>query len=299
LREIAAGAPGRDQERETQMQVELLAEGYIFLEAPRVDAKNNLYFSDIQIGGVFKRAPDGKLTHLIPDRKWIGGLAFNADGRIIASGHGGLVIFDETTGKQDVLLDKVDGKPIKGINDIQPDGDGGLYAGVIDTAAQSLGKADASPLLHLAPNGRVRRVMEDINVTNGIGLSPDRKIVYQAETMDGVLAYDRAADGSCSNRRLAIKHPFTDGIAVDAQGGVWVAAVQDSSVKRFTPDGKLDRRIDVPVKEVASLTFGGADLKDMYIVTGSATNVPGFVHTGKVFRVRSEIAGLPTPLTKF
>jgi len=289
---------------EGTMTIELLAEGYIFLEGPRVDANNTLYFSDIVMGGVFRRTPDGKITHMIPERKMIGGLALNADGRIVVSGHfvsgqGGLMIFDPNTGKQETLFDKLDGVPVKAINDFQPDGEGGVYAGSIDPAAQSLGKADASPLYHFSANRKARRVAEDIKVTNGIGMSPDRKTVYQTETMEGVLAYDRAADGSLSNRRLLISHPFTDGISVDSENCVWIACVQDSAIKRFTPDGKLDRRIDIPVKEVASLTFGGADLKDIYVVTGSPTNLPNFPHTGKVFRVRTEIAGQATPLTNF
>jgi sugar lactone lactonase YvrE len=286
------------------MTIELLAEGYIFLEGPRIDAKNNLYFSDIAIGGVFRRTPDGKITHMIPERKMIGGLALNADGRIVVSGHfvpgqGGLMIFDPDTGKQETLLDKVDGVPVKAINDIQPDGDGGLYAGGIDPAAQSLGKSEASPLFHVAADRKARRVAEGIKVTNGIGMSPDRKTVYQAETMEGVLAYDRAADGSVSNRRLLINHPFTDGVTVDSENCIWIACVQDSAIKRFTPDGKLDRRVEIPVKEVASLTFGGEDLRDIYVVTGSPTNLPDFPHTGKVFRVRTDVAGQRTPLTNF
>src|ERR1700733_13005220 len=91
------------------MKVELLAEGYILIEGPRVDSHNNLWFSDIKVGGVFRRSPDGKIKNMIKERMWIGGLALNADGRVVASGHGGLIIFDPDSEKQEVLLDKVDG----------------------------------------------------------------------------------------------------------------------------------------------------------------------------------------------
>jgi xylono-1,5-lactonase len=281
------------------MTLELLSEGYTFLEAPRVDSAGNLYFSDIVIGGVFRRAPDGTITHLIPDRTWIGGLALNADGRLVLSGRGGLIIFDPNTDAREVLFEKLDGVPVGSINDIQPDGQGGLYAGLIDPAAQMLGEAQAQPLVLVTPDRRVRRVAEGIKVTNGIGLSPDGRVLYQVETMEGVLAYDRAADGSLGNRRLAIKHPLSDGLAVDSAGCIWIAAPTASAVLRFTPDGDLDRRVEVPVREVTSLTFGGADLRDLYIVTGSAINKTEYERTGRVYYMRSDVAGQETPLTRF
>jgi sugar lactone lactonase YvrE len=281
------------------MALELLADGYTFIEAPRVDARNNLYFSDIVLGGVYRRAPDGKIDHLIPDRTWIGGLALNADGRLVLSGRGGLVLFDPQTGRRETLFDTLDGVAVGSINDIQPDGNGGLYAGMIDPAAQVLAKAEPQPLVHIAPDRRARRVAEGIKVTNGIGLSPDGRTLYQAETLEGVLAYDRASDGTLTNRRLVIQHPLTDGLAIDAEGCVWIAAPTASAVVRFSPDGTLDRRIETPVRETTSLTFGGEDLRDLYIVTGSRIDLPAYERTGRVYRMRSDVAGLPTPLTRF
>jgi xylono-1,5-lactonase len=281
------------------MALELLAEGYSFLEAPRVDSSNALYFSDIVIGGIFRRTPDGKITHLIPDRTWIGGLALNHDGRLVVSGRGGLILYDPATDKREVLFDRLDGDPVGSINDIQPDGRGGLYAGLIDPAAQTLGKAQAQPLVLLSVDRRARRVAEGIKVTNGIGLSPDGRTLYQAETVEGVIAYDRAPDGSLSAGRLVIKHSYTDGLVVDSLGFVWLAAPNGSAVFRYAPDGTLDRRIDIPVKEVASLTFAGADLKDLYVVTGSAIDKKEYRRTGNVYRMRTDVAGQETPLTRF
>jgi D-xylonolactonase len=281
------------------MTLELLAADYAFLEAPRIDAKNNLYFSDIVIGGVFRREPGGKITHLIPDRTWIGGLAINQDGRLVLSGRGGLILFDPESDKREPLFDTLDGAPVGSVNDIQPDGSGGLYAGLIDPAAQMLGKAGVAPLVLISPDRGARRVGEGIKVTNGIGISPDGRTLYQAETMLGVLAYDRASDGSLSNQRLQIKHALTDGLAVDSAGHVWLADPNGSAIFRYAPDGNLDRRIDIPVREVTSLTFGGEDLKDLYVVTGSPIDKPTYKRTGAVYRMRSDVAGQETPLTRF
>jgi sugar lactone lactonase YvrE len=297
------------------MKPELLAEGYVFLEAPRVDARGHLYFSDIAIGGVFRRTPKGTITHMLSDRKMIGGLAINADGRLVVSGRGGLILYDEKSGERETLLAHVDGKPVSSVNDFQPDGHGGLYAGVADADAQDamtdnkrpaderaqlVRDMKAQPVIlvradrtasYAAPTGAV--------ITNGIGVSPDGRTVYQAETLEGILAFDRAADGSLSNRRLVIKQTMSDGISVDSEGCVWIAAVKEGAAVRYTPDGKLDRRVELPVKEVASLTFGGEDLRDLYMVTGSSIDQPTYRRTGAVYRVRVDVPGQATPPTRF
>lgn len=281
------------------MQRELIAEGYIFIEGPRLDRAGNLWFSDLMIGGIFRRSPDGRIDHYLPDRKFIGGLAMNADGSIVVSGHGNLLLFDPATGRQEVLLDSIDGKPCLAFNDIQPDDEGGLYAGAIDPAVQKSTTLpfEPQPLIQLTAGRQVRRLAEDIKVTNGIGLSPDRRTLYQAETPDGVLAYDRADDGSLSNRRLLIEQASTDGLAVDSEGGIWIAAMLDRSIKRYAPDGTLDRRIEFPEPRVTSLVFGGTDLKDLYVVT--ASSLKDDLRQGNIYRLRSDIAGQPTPETRF
>lgn len=280
-------------------ELEQLSEGHVLIEGPRVDEANRLYFSDIITGGVFRRDPDGKMTHLIPERTWIGGIALNADGRLVLSGRGGLILFDPKTGRQEKLLEAVDGEPIGSINDIQPDDQGGVYAGLIDPAAQSGLKGKGQPLVLLTAKREVRRVAEDVKVSNGIALSPDGRTLYQAETTDGVLAYDRSANGSLGNRRLQIKHSLTDGIAVDEEGAIWLADPLGSAIFRYLPDGSRAEKIDVPVRWVTSVTLGGDDLRDLYIVTGSALNEANYEKTGRVYRTRVKVPGLPTPKTRF
>src|SRR5262249_30183313 len=100
-------------------------------------------------------------------------LAVNQDGRIIASGDGGLVLVDCDTEKVEVLADKVNGAPLRRINDIQPDGDGGLYAGCINPPPEMGGTPlpGGAPLVLVSPDRTVRVVAEGIMVSNGIGLT--------------------------------------------------------------------------------------------------------------------------------
>ena len=70
------------------MQFEMLATGYGGVEGPRVDARNRLYFSDVVDGGVYRRSPDGSIETLIPDRKSVGGIAFNINNDLLVTGRG-------------------------------------------------------------------------------------------------------------------------------------------------------------------------------------------------------------------
>src|SRR5579859_2626630 len=86
-------------EGEDIVEFETLLSGWEFLEAPRMDAHGNLYFSDVTVGGLHKMLPDGRVESFLPGRTWIGGIAFNDDGGIVCSGKDGLVCFYEKTGE--------------------------------------------------------------------------------------------------------------------------------------------------------------------------------------------------------
>jgi sugar lactone lactonase YvrE len=86
-------------------------------------------------------------------------------------------------------------------------------------------------------------------------------------------------------------------MAVDAEGGVWVAVVRFGEVVRFKNDGTVDKRIKIPAQMVTSLTFGGPDMRDLYVVT--ADNTEDASRKGTIFRMRSDVAGLPVPKARF
>jgi sugar lactone lactonase YvrE len=90
---------------------------------------------------------------------------------------------------------------------------------------------------------------------------------------------------------------WPDGLAVDAEGGLFVAAVKSGEVVRFKPDGTIDFRLKVPATFVTSVTFGGPDLTELYIVTSDNSDDPS--KKGSIFRTRSEIPGLAVPKARF
>jgi sugar lactone lactonase YvrE len=115
--------------------------------------------------------------------------------------------------------------------------------------------------------------VEDVTISNGFDLSPDETIAYYVDTpTERVDMFDVAADGATiTGRRPFVTLPSgggrPDGLTVDEEGGVWVAVYGGAAVQRYTPDGRLDMVVTVPTPHVTSCTFGGGDLRDLFITT--------------------------------
>ena len=273
--------------------LETLASGYGLLEGPRVDAAGNLFFSDVTNGGVYRRAPDGTISTVVPRRRGVGGIALHADGGVVISGKDVCHVKDGTT---HMLFRRDD---IPGFNDLFTDSAGRVYVGSLRSDPFKPGTRVPGELWRIDGEGKVVQLYGEVGLTNGIGFSPDGRLLYHADSAaQHLIVHDVAPDGSCSNRRsiatIAVGGP--DGLAVDEAGALWIAIYDGGCVARYTPDGKLDRKIDVPAKAVTSLCFGGPDRRDLYIVTADNTEAPE--RKGTIFRTRVDVAGLPAPLAR-
>ena len=285
------------------MDFETLATGYGLLEGPRTDEHNRLYFSDVRGGGVFRRSPDGQIETLIPkDRKAVGGIALNEGGGMLVTGLS-LARWDEQTGQVTEIFSDWDGKPLFGLNDLTIDDQGSIWVGSFGCDINKFDFKSTPPpgsLFRVDPSGQVTHLWEGVEVTNGLGFSADRSLLYHCDsTTRAVWVYEVRADRTVSDRQLFAKLPdgMPDGMTVDVEGGVWVAVVAGSGeVVRFKPDGTLDQRINIPAKTITSVAFGGPDMCDLYVVT--ANNDQRDLK-GTVFRTRSDIPGLPVPKAKF
>jgi gluconolactonase len=281
-------------------ELETLASGFGLLEGPRCDERNRLYFSDVPNGGVYRRSPDGKIETLIPKRRGVGGIALNESGGIVCTGRG-LIYWNEAARTSRDLFVEWEGRKLNGLNDLQPDDYGSIFVGSLEHNALEEGaKRIPGSLFRVDPDGKVTKLFEGVETTNGMGFSPNRKYLYHADsTTKAVWVYDVQPDRTVKDRRVFARMPqgWPDGLAIDAEGGVVVAIVNYGEVVRFKPDATLDWRLKVPAKMVTSLTFGGQDLSDLYIVT--ADNTDDSTKLGTIFRTRAAIPGLPVPKARF
>jgi sugar lactone lactonase YvrE len=182
-------------------------------------------------------------------------------------------------------------------NDAAVDAAGRLWAGTMryDTAE------GGGWLARIEPDGKASVVLEKVTISNGVGWSPDNTRMYFADTPTGlvdVFDYDLATGAVTSRRHLVDVDGSPDGLCVDADGCVWVALWGGGQVRRYTPDGKLDRTITVPANLTTACCFGGDRLTDLYITTArvgmSEDELAQQPLSGSVFVVPNAGAGLPS-----
>ncbi len=292
------------------MQFESVTTGHCLIEAPRWDGQQ-LWFTDILLGGIHCLRHDGSKQSWLTDRTIVGGLALNHDGKVLCSGTGSIAWVDPASGASGTLLKELGGAPVNGVNDIFPDGKGGLWLGTVDHNGLRAGKLNfgQSELWRLDPDGTASRHFTGMSFSNGMGLSPDGRTLYMNDSGTGTYAHALNPDGSIAGSRLLCDNPDVDGLAVDAEGGVWTAAIQAGEIVRILPGGTIDRRIPVPGGHAVSLTFGGADLRDLYVtnaaegagaaVTAGPEAQAAVPRTAGIYRARSDVAGLPLARTQF
>ena len=274
------------------IRFETLAYGYGLIEGPRVDGAGNLYFSDVTNGGVYCRRPDGAVDTVVPRRRGVGGIALHADGGLVISGKNICHVRDGVTR----LLLARDDAP--GFNDLFTDALGRVYTGTMKSDPFKLeGERIAGECWRIDAEGRATQLYGGVSLTNGIGFAPDGKTIYHCDTARAcVLVHDLDVAGRATPRSPIRVEGGPDGLAVDAEGGIWVALYQAGAVQRYLPNGKPEMRLEVPARAVTSLCFGGADLRDLYVV--SADNTADPARGGSIFRTRSEVAGLPAPFAR-
>jgi sugar lactone lactonase YvrE len=276
-----------------------LATGYGLIEGPVWDPAKGLYFSDVLGGGIYLLDRSGEVSSAVPKRRGVGGLALHQDGGLVAGGRD-IVHVSLADHSMRVLLAQIAAEGAVGFNDLTTDIRGRVYAGSIAFAVFKAQDMKPGNLYVIDGAGKARQISDGVLLTNGLGFSPDGRRLYHSDALRELIrVYDVNEDGSVGHwRAFAATGPGSvpDGLKVAADGSVWVADAHNGRVAVFEPDGRHRRDISVPRPMVTSLCFGGDDLRDLYIVTGSWQGPSETC--GTIYRLRSDVAGLPLPLAR-
>lgn len=274
--------------------IETIMSGFGLLEGPVYDSERGLLFADATAGGVFCLTTDGKLETVVNHRTGIGGISLHSDGGIVVSGRN-IAYKGPNDAPTRVLLPNAPEAGVIGFNDITTDAVGRIYAGSLAFRPLAPDDEPKPGRLHLIDlDGTTRLLSTDIEMTNGMGFSPDGQRLYHADTgKKQIYAYDVRKDGSVGDKTVFAKldEGAPDGLAVAMDGSVWVAGVYAGLVIVYSPDGSERKRFEFPVPMITSICFAGEDLRDVFVVSGSEG--AGREDAGTIYRLRAEVPGVP------
>src|SRR5262249_5404826 len=173
-----------------------LATGYSLIEGPVWDATKGLYFSDVLGGGIYLLDRQHKISLPEPKRRGVGGMALHADGGLVAGGRD-IVHVSLADHSMKVLLDQKGAGNAVGFNDLTTDAMGRCYVGSIAYAIFRGEEPRPGNLYLIDIDGQVRQVSEGILLTNGLGFSPDGRLLYHADAGRGLVrVYDVHSNGT-------------------------------------------------------------------------------------------------------
>ena len=283
-----------------------------FTEGPTVDAEGNVYFTDARNDRIMKWSTDRQLSTFRQPSNRALGLIFDHQWRLVATEASDpqtdqprVTRTDMETGEIEIIAARFEGKRFHGPNDLSIDSVRRIYFTDRPSPNPAPDQTGVNAVYRIDPDGTIARILVEPEIVqpNGIVISHDDGTLYLvedgAESETGprmIRAYDLLSDGSVDNMRVF--HDFFpgrsgDGMCVDTEGNVYVAAGRNRlrvdtketldtkcGIHVFSPSGGLQQFIPIPEDTLTNCTFGGPDLKTLYVTAGKT-----------LFEVRTEIRG--------
>ncbi|MFZ5653307.1 MAG: SMP-30/gluconolactonase/LRE family protein [Pseudomonadota bacterium] len=279
-------------------RLQVFADDFVFLEGPRWRF-DRLWVSDVNGKKVYTLTEDGAraLCVEVPTRP--SGIGFLPDGTPLVVSmkdrtlqrveHGRLV-------RHASVAHLVEGE----INDMVVDGRGNAYVGSM--GYDLFGGADFKPgnLVLVTPAGESRVVAEDLHFPNGPVVTPDNRTLVVAESWGKRLtAFAIEAGGTLSGRRTFadLGDHTPDGITLDAEGAIWVAAFANNAFVRVRDGGEITDLIPTGDRRAVACTLGGADLRTLYCITfaGTMGDIGKGLRASRIETLRVPVPGAGSP----
>jgi sugar lactone lactonase YvrE len=245
----------------------LLGEGAVW------DAEDaRLWWVDIMAGLIHRFDPETGQNESFDFGEPVGCLARRAQGGLVLAAKSGFWLFDPETGARRALSDPEAHLPENRFNDGTTDGQGRFWAGSMKEGAPPEAKG---AFYRLDADHSVTLWRDGIFTTNGLAFSPDGRVMYFSDSNADVRTiwaadYDIEAGMPGPPRvffdtRAVAGRP--DGGTVDSDGCYWQAGVGGWQIYRITPEGRLDRTIDLPIEKPTKPMFGGKDLNTLFVTS--------------------------------
>jgi sugar lactone lactonase YvrE len=204
------------------------------------------------------------------DDTYVGSLALaRQPGRVLLGINASLYWFDLASGQRELLCEVEPATADTRLNDGRCDAQGRFWVGTMDNQLHR----PLGAFYRVDPDGRAQRLFGDVIVSNTVALSPRQDRLYFSDTRRFTTwQFDLdVAAGQLSNRRIFVDHSAgqsrPDGACVDAEGFVWTAIFGGGRLVRYSPEGAVDRIVELPVSNPTCVCLGGPELRTLYITT--------------------------------
>ncbi len=280
--------------------MEIVAEGLAFPEGPVVMADGSVIVVEIHAGRVTRCRSDGRKEVICETGGGPNGAAIGPDGALWICNNGGLGAsgpgsegrierIDLATGKLERVYESCDDIALSAPNDLVFDSTGRLWftdLGTLDISESSVNGKEFGGMYACLPDGSsITAIKRSAFAYNGIGLSPDERHVYVADSFQARL-YRFAAMSEAQEPQYvgtAMGDVLFDSLAVTAAGNICVATLMEGGITTFTPSGETTTFSVPEDSTVTNIAFGGEDMRDAYITLSE---------TGRLARVRWDEPGL-------
>jgi gluconolactonase len=252
--------------------VEKVAGGFAFTEGPGCDADGDLYFTDQPNDRIMRWSVDGQLSTFLQPAGRANGVYFDRTGHLIACADEKNALWSIAPDRTvTILVDRYEGKPFNGPNDVWVRPDGGLYFTdpfyqrpwwTHDTMPQ-----DSQQVYFLsADRQRLTRVTRDLAKPNGIIGTPDGTTLFVSDVdAHKTYRFDIAPDGTLSAKTLVVE-AGSDGMTLDDEGHLYLTG---DGVKVFDTSGRQIEHIAIPEKWTANVAFCGKDRHTLFITAST------------------------------
>ena len=281
------------------MKVDLVLDARAELgEGPVWDPEGQrLFWLDILKGRVHVFRPADASCRFLATGQPVGAAVLRASGGLVLGLRDGFAALDLDTGGLEWLA------PLRHrerrLNDGKCDPLGRFFCGSMAFDE----RPGAGALYRLGPDRHLETLLEDVTISNGLDWTGDQRLMYYVDSPTqriDVFDYDPAT-GGLSNRRALVRIPeeagTPDGLTLDAEGHLWVALWGGGALHRYSPEGKLDRVVPMPVPHPTCPTFGGEDLMDLYVTSARKglreVDRGRYPQAGGLFRLRPGVRGRP------
>jgi sugar lactone lactonase YvrE len=263
--------------------------------------EQRLYWVDIQSKQIHRFDPSSRRNQTFDLPEIVTCVALRAAGGLVLTLRKHFAIFDPATSKLERIGEVEQELTHNRFNDGECDQQGRFWAGTMDAVEWS---APAGNLYRLGADKSVALAQENVICSNGIGWSPDGRKLYHTESFRHTIFVSdfEPETGDISNRRPfatldSNSGGFPDGLTVDAEGFVWSNVVGLGQIRRYDSLGKIERVLQLPVPRATDCTFGGPDLKTLYITSARETmtldQLAAAPLSGSLFAIDCGVQGLP------